>query len=445
MRGKFPKLLNIIALTLCLNVFQAEAEEVILTDSFEDGAEAPSGWRSGAQLDGVKYVYAKVGSDGSKSLSLQKSANRYFPIAQWFRTVEYKGDSPAIGVVAKVKASKVAKAIIDVQFMDKSGATISHEWVAYIGAQDGGSAVTHDWKDYGGRTKIPSGTEAIVVALQIYGPGSVWFDELELYTSDKAEGGITRPSTKIQVAESTPKSPVANDPVTSNPVTSNTVQMPQPESLKLSDGSWTRYITIPPLQSAPKPSAGYPVVLVLPGGTGSVDFFPFIARLHGQALEGKYIVAQLIAPPHIVWPTRTSQSRYASTENAIKAIVDDVAKNHDINRSQVYALAWSSSGPAIYEALLQEDTPLAGAFVAMSVFKPSDLPPLSRAAGKRVFLYHSPADQVCPHSMAKDALSKLEQAGVNVTLHEYDGGHGWVGPVYEDIRQGMLWLSGHNE
>ena len=38
---------------------------------------------------------------------------------------------------------------------------------------------THNWKSYAGTVEIPAGTKQIVIALQIYGPGQVWFDELE--------------------------------------------------------------------------------------------------------------------------------------------------------------------------------------------------------------------------------------------------------------------------
>jgi len=406
------------------------ADQLILSDSFERGSQAPEGWRSGANINGVKYVYAKTGSDGERSLSLQKSANRYFPIAQWFRTLPHKGSGSSLAVVAKVKAAEATKAILDIQFLDGGGQMLGHEWLAYIGAQNASdSPATHDWKDYGGRTEIPSNTHEIVVALQIYGPGSVWFDELDVFYTEKKEGPVRRPSDSNEVASSLP-SREASKPI----------PVPRPKSLQLKDGSWTRYLLIAPGESKRKPPRGFPLLIALPGGDGSAEFFPFVKRLQEQALEGNFFVAQPIAPPHIVWPTQHSLALYAPTETAIAAIVEDVAHQHGIDRDQIFALAWSSSGPAVYNAVLQPETPLKGAFIAMSVFKPGDLPPLAAAADKSIFLYHSREDQTCPFGMAEAALTQFREAGARVTLLEYAGGHGWTGPVYEDVQAGVKWL-----
>jgi predicted esterase len=79
-------------------------------------------------------------------------------------------------------------------------------------------------------------------------------------------------------------------------------------------------------------------------------------------------------------------------------------------------------------------------FVAMSVFKPKQLPPLEQAKGHAFYLYHSPTDEVCPFSMAKDAFKQLEKNGAKVYLHEYEGGHGWEGDYSVDVRGGIEWL-----
>ena len=85
---------------------------------------------------------------------------------------------PRLKVVAFVKAQKTTKAILDVQFVDHDGQW-THKWVAYIGAKEAGDPpVTHDWKKYEGVVAIPEGTEKLIVAAQIYGPGEVWFDDV---------------------------------------------------------------------------------------------------------------------------------------------------------------------------------------------------------------------------------------------------------------------------
>ena len=85
---------------------------------------------------------------------------------------------PRLKVVAFVKAQKTTKAILDVQFVDHEGQR-THKWAAYIGAKEAGDPpVTHDWKKYEGVVAIPEGTEKLIVAAQIYGPGEVWFDDV---------------------------------------------------------------------------------------------------------------------------------------------------------------------------------------------------------------------------------------------------------------------------
>jgi tetratricopeptide (TPR) repeat protein len=149
-------------------------------DGLEDGADVPDGWQKQGKVPGVDYVWDKqVASEGHASLCFNKTADKYFPIAQWVRKVEHSGEGTQLMVSAKVKAVKVTKAIIDVLFLDKDGEWIKHEWVAYIGPKKSGSRpFTHEWKLYSGQVKIPENTATMVVGLQMYGPGKVWFDEI---------------------------------------------------------------------------------------------------------------------------------------------------------------------------------------------------------------------------------------------------------------------------
>lgn len=146
----------------------------------EQGDAVPLGWEKGAAVPGVEYVWDKaVGHDSQASLCLHKTAQRYFPIAQWHQTVAREGGGRAIQVSAQVKAEEATKATIDVVFLDDNGEWISHEWVSYIGAEDDDDPpANHDWTEYSGRASIPAGTKEIQIALQIYGPGKVWFDDL---------------------------------------------------------------------------------------------------------------------------------------------------------------------------------------------------------------------------------------------------------------------------
>jgi hypothetical protein len=172
---------GLIGLTLGVAVPAVDSPENILRNGgFEEGDKSPVHWSQGAEIDGVEYVWDKMnGQKGKASLCLQKTAKRYFPIAQWYQAVDRTGDKPAVQVAAQVKAEGVTKAIIDVQFLDDKGEGIGHKWAAYIGAKEASDPpVSHDWKEYAGRVELPALAKKVQIGLQIYGPGKVWFDEV---------------------------------------------------------------------------------------------------------------------------------------------------------------------------------------------------------------------------------------------------------------------------
>ena len=122
------------------------AAEVLLNDSFEHGGDAPDGWIQGGAVAGVSYIYdSKVASSGKCSLSLQKSANRFFPIAQWTREIPLDRDIKQLHVACDARATRVTKAIVDLQFFDAHGNPLGHEWAVFIGQkQSSDRPVTHD-------------------------------------------------------------------------------------------------------------------------------------------------------------------------------------------------------------------------------------------------------------------------------------------------------------
>ncbi len=165
-----------------------EAGKRLIRHSFEDANR----WEKGQAVDGVAYIWdRKHGSDGKSSLCLKKNVEKYFPIAQWTRKIDHTGDAKELAVSAQVQAKKAYKAVIDALFLDDKGEWIKHEWVSYIGAKEAGDKpANHKWKEYAGKVEIPENTKTIVIGLQMYGPGTVWFDELEVAyvgTSQRAE------------------------------------------------------------------------------------------------------------------------------------------------------------------------------------------------------------------------------------------------------------------
>jgi RNA polymerase sigma factor (sigma-70 family) len=169
------------------------SKSLLVNGGIEEGAgDSPKAWTAGAKVPGVEYIWTReMGHTGKASLSLNKTTQRYFPIAQWFQKLELKGDSPRLKVSGWVKADQVTKAILDAQFLDSKGGW-SHAWVAYIGPKKPDKPpFTHDWKRYEGVVTIPPGTKEIIIAPQIYGPGRVWFDDLGAeYTTDPATDPI---------------------------------------------------------------------------------------------------------------------------------------------------------------------------------------------------------------------------------------------------------------
>jgi predicted esterase len=145
----------------------------------------------------------------------------------------------------------------------------------------------------------------------------------------------------------------------------------------------------------------------------------------------------------ITWPTAKDKHKIKglkfTTEEFVDAVIDEVATKHKIDPAKVFTLSWSSSGPAAYPISLTNPK-VRGSFVAMSVYRPDWFPPLVKAKGHAYYLYHSPGDRMCPYRMAEQAEKELSKAGAKVTLKTYDGGHGWRGPLFDDIKDGITWL-----
>jgi predicted esterase len=111
----------------------------------------------------------------------------------------------------------------------------------------------------------------------------------------------------------------------------------------------------------------------------------------------------------------------------------------------IFTLSWSSSGTLAYTLALAKKTRVTGSFISMSIYKPSILPPLKPATGRRFYILHSPDDKVCPPRMAEQARDELTKAGAVVQYATYEGGHGWHGDVFGEIRKGVDWLAAKAE
>lgn len=228
-------------------------------------------------------------------------------------------------------------------------------------------------------------------------------------------------------------------------------ELPAAQDLRAGDDEKKRYFLIGP-RAEQAPKAGYKLLLVLPGGDGSAEFKTFVQRIAAHATGEDWLTAQLTAPmwsekqaETLVWPTRKvkAEGMAFATEDFAAAVVRDVAKRHPIDPEHVFVLAWSSGGPAAHAISLDPTIGVTGTFVAMSVWKPDNLPPLKPAKGHAYFVMHSPQDFI-PIAMARRSVEDLAKHGAKAELLEYEGGHGWRGNVYGNLRQGLRWLEEHH-
>jgi predicted esterase len=231
--------------------------------------------------------------------------------------------------------------------------------------------------------------------------------------------------------------------------------LPAAEDLRAGGDDTMRYFLVGPRTDAVKkkaPKDGFKLLLVLPGGNGSAEFATFGRRIAANATDEQWLVAILVAPvwnekqaKELVWPTRMNKAdgmKFA-TEDFIAAVLRDVEQRHPVDPATVFTLTWSSSGPAAYATSLDPKIGVTGSFVAMSVWKPDQLPKLDKAKGHAYWLLHSPQDSI-PIDMPKKAVIALKKAGASVEMAEYEGGHGWHGDVYGMMKTGLDWLVAHH-
>jgi poly(3-hydroxybutyrate) depolymerase len=210
-----------------------------------------------------------------------------------------------------------------------------------------------------------------------------------------------------------------------------------------------RYFLHGPAVGGPAPKKGRPLLVVLPGGPGTAEFRTFVKLIGKNSGGDEWLVAQLIAKKwtekqEVIWPTERTRvtGQKFSTEEFIDSVIAEVTRLREVDPKRIVVLAWSSGGPAAYSHALRPNTaiPVDRYFISQSVFHTESLPPLAGAKGKRFYLHHSRTDAMCEFADAEEARDRLRPAGAAVELVEYEGGHGWYGDMYDQIRKGIGWL-----
>ena len=203
-----------------------------------------------------------------------------------------------------------------------------------------------------------------------------------------------------------------------------------------------------------QPADKYGLVIIVPGGPGTVEFLPFCANvLTAVAIPDDFFVAQLVAPQwrsgddRVVWPSHIFPDDKAAftTEAFLAAVIDDVETKQPIDERFVFTLGWSSSGHVLYAASTRVPK-VRGSVIAMSRFFPNRSVETDKLTGRAYYLYHSPDDTVCPFSEAELAVKTLKEHGAEAKLISYKGGHGWVPFTFygDRIKEGILWLKDLN-
>lgn len=220
------------------------------------------------------------------------------------------------------------------------------------------------------------------------------------------------------------------------------------QDLRLDGDDKRRYLLAGPRPNEKEPKAGFGLIVVLPGGTGEAGFHPFVKRLYKHSVPDGFLVVQPVAPKWmenqpITWPTDKGKSQVNgmkfSCDDFVEQVIAELAKARKIDPARVYTLSWSSSGPLAYLLSSRKGGAVRGSFVAMSVFRDRDVD-LKQVKGKPYYVYHSKDDKTCAFRMAEEARDALKKNGAIVEFKTYEGGHGWHGDMYGDLRTGFEWL-----
>ena len=414
----------------------SQSDNLVINGGFESALDS---WHESTLPSGSE-TQVKFGIDsgekhsGKASLKFEKKENRYFPIQQLVGSLRSKiAVTRRFETTAWIKANQAGKLTMKAVFMDSSGESIGGGFVTYVGETGGSGRVTHDWKKFRSVVDVPASTKSLTFSIEMYGPGEVWIDDVSANFVDDATA-LVDPFGK--------ESSDTTDPL------ADIKDVPNVEFQAKKDPKKTYFLIG---NKVPAPANGYKLLLVLPGGTGSKDFNPFVRRIWKNAeLERQgFIIAQLAAPQwetsesRIVWPIRANSvgSAKFKTEEFVNDVIFDVKSKIKVDPEHIYAFGWSSGGPATYAALL--DSPdIKGAFVAMSIFRKEDYPTLSLAKGRSLYLFQSPEDKVTNFTWAEKSKAAFTAAGVRTELVSYPGGHGFTsGQPFEDIKNGLEWLT----
>jgi predicted esterase len=223
------------------------------------------------------------------------------------------------------------------------------------------------------------------------------------------------------------------------------------QDLHLGKDENKRYLLDGPRKNEKEPKDGFGLLVVMPGGAGTVEFHRFVKNVYKNAVPDGFLLAQPVPPkwtanPSVIWPTEKirGDGMKFTTEEFVEGVIEEVGKARKIDPARVYTLTWSSSGPAAYVISTRKKELVKGSLIAMSVFQP-DFVESERVKGKAYYILHSPEDKTCAFEMAEQARDFLLKKGAQVAFATYAGGHGWTEDPFGNIRKGLEWLENPKE
>jgi TM2 domain-containing membrane protein YozV/predicted Ser/Thr protein kinase len=171
-----PEALNLPA----QNLFTNFAGLPFQNTGMEEGTDTPTAWKMGPQVAGVEQIWDHAAAhSGMASLCLKKTEQHYWPVADWSQEISVTPvkQPQQLRVRCWIKAEDVSKAIVDVTYRYRNKRD-EHAWAIHIGQSD--SPANFDWKLCEGTVEVPANVSKIGIAFEIYGPGTVWFDDVDV-------------------------------------------------------------------------------------------------------------------------------------------------------------------------------------------------------------------------------------------------------------------------
>ncbi len=241
------------------------------------------------------------------------------------------------------------------------------------------------------------------------------------------------------------------DPVRESSVFRNTMEEMRMEALAGSEGKNKLYIPTISL---------LPCYVVLPDDYDAEEIYPLVIGLHGygsnyerfsdlfrrpyrtdtsrKPMKIRFIYAAPCAPypmatgtePGYSWTLREEglgEKTVFMGADYISSLPLELLKSFNVDTNRVYLLGFSQGASMAYNIGLNNPDRFKG-IIAFGGWQDSSLVSAEalekcKAKGMKVFIAHGKSDQTVPLEASQDAYRRLRDAGLDVRLNQFEGGH----------------------